>query len=130
MDSTTNRASRVTSHGGFIASLEGMRALAVMAVLLFHLDIPGFSGGYLGVDLFFVISGFIITRNILFDVDRARFSLREFYVRRFRRLYPALLVTVLITLLVAVVIMPPLELEKAAQPSLFAIFSLANFNFW
>lgn len=118
------------SHGGFIPGIEGMRALAVLAVLLYHLDINGIAGGYLGVDLFFVISGFIITRNILLDSDAGRFSLREFYVRRFRRLFPALLATIVLTMLGASAVMPPRELLDAAFSALYAVFSLANFNFW
>ena len=117
-------------HGGFIPSIEGMRALAVLAVLLFHLDLPGLAGGYLGVDLFFVISGFIITRNILSDLGKGKFSLKEFYLRRFRRLFPALVVTVLLTLAVGIMVMPPLELMNTASSAIFALFSLANFNFW
>jgi len=117
-------------HGGFIPSLEGMRALAVVVVLLFHLDIPGTRGGYLGIELFFVISGYIITRNILFDQRAGRFSLRGFYVRRIRRLLPALLVTVLLTLLFALACVPPAELQSTARSAVFAIFSLANINFW
>jgi len=130
MTSTKSFDTTITLHSGFIPSIEGMRALAILAVLLFHLEVPGFSCGYLGVDLFFVISGFIITRNILSDDHRGRFSFREFYVRRFRRLYPALLVTVLLTLLFAAINMPPVELEKTGQSALYALFSLANFNFW
>lgn len=107
-----------------------MRALAVLIVLLFHLDVPGFAGGYLGVDLFFVISGFIITRNILADIHDGGFSIREFYVRRFRRLYPALLVTVLLTVVVAIVALPPVELMNTARSAIFALLSLANFSFW
>jgi peptidoglycan/LPS O-acetylase OafA/YrhL len=118
------------SHGNFIPSIEGMRALAVLVVLFFHLDITGFDGGFLGVDLFFVISGFIITRNILSDLHGGTFFLKEFYVRRFRRLFPALLVTVLVTVVVAVVIVPPVELVNTAKSAIFALFSLANFNFW
>jgi peptidoglycan/LPS O-acetylase OafA/YrhL len=114
----------------FIPSIEGMRALAVLVVLLFHLDIPGFDGGYLGVDLFFVISGFIISRNILSDLRGGTFSLREFYVRRFRRLFPALLVTVLLTLVAALFIVPPIELANTAESAIYALFSLANFHFW
>ena len=64
------------AHGSFIPSIEGLRALAVLAVLLFHLDIPGIAGGFLGVDLFFVISGFIISRNILTDLQGGTFSLK------------------------------------------------------
>lgn len=107
-----------------------MRALAVLVVLLFHLEVPGFAGGYLGVDLFFVISGFIITRNILSDIHGGRFSIRAFYVRRFRRLYPALLVTVLLTTVVGVAALPPVELANTARSAIFALLSLANFSFW
>ncbi len=117
-------------HGSFIPSIEGMRSLAVLVVLLFHLDTPGFDGGFLGVDLFFVISGFIISRNILSDVQGGAFSLREFYIRRFRRLFPALLATVLLTLVVAAVILPPVELVITAKSAIYALFSLANIYFW
>ena len=119
-----------SEHGGFIPSLEGMRALAVILTVLFHLGVEGAGGGYLGIDLFFVISGFIITRNILFDRQTGTFSLRRFYVRRVRRLVPALLVTVLFTLFFGLVWMPPEELGKAARSAFFAVFSVANFDFW
>jgi len=99
-------------------------------VLLFHLDIDRFAGGYLGVDLFFVISGFIITRNILYEQQRNSFTLREFYIRRFRRLFPALVVTVLLTLVAGMFIISPVELVESAKSALFALFSLANFHFW
>lgn len=107
-----------------------MRALAVLAVLLFHLELHGFAGGYLGVDLFFVISGFIITRNLCGDLHGGRFSLRDFYVRRFRRLFPALLVTVLLTLLFSLWLLPPQVLRDSAESALYALFSLANIHFW
>jgi peptidoglycan/LPS O-acetylase OafA/YrhL len=118
------------SHGGFIPSIEGMRAIAVLVVLFFHLDIKFFSGGYLGVDLFFVISGFIITRNILFDLNNENFSIKNFYIRRFRRLFPALAVTILITIIISLLIIPPEQLIKTSQSAISAIFSLANVNFW
>lgn len=120
----------IVSHGSFIPSIEGMRSLAVLVVLLYHLDVTGFDGGFLGVDLFFVISGFIISRNILSDLHGGTFSLREFYIRRIRRLFPALLATVLLTLAVAVVIVPPVELANTSKSAIYALFSLANFNFW
>ena len=71
-----------SEHGGFIPSLEGMRALAVILTVLFHLGVEGAGGGYLGIDLFFVISGVIITRNSLFDRQTGTFSLHRFSVRR------------------------------------------------
>ena len=126
----TSKPGEVFAHGGFIPSIEGMRALAVLVVLLYHLDVSAFEGGFLGVDLFFVISGFIITRNILADLHSGSFSLKEFYIRRFRRLFPALLVSVLLTLVAAILIVPPVELVNTAKSAIFAVFSLANFNFW
>ena len=118
------------SHTAFIPSIEGMRALAVIVVLLFHLEALGLEGGFLGVDLFFVISGFIITRNILSDLRTSEFSLAGFYLRRFRRLFPALIVVVFATLVVGLAVVPPGELEQTAQSSIYALFSVANIHFW
>jgi peptidoglycan/LPS O-acetylase OafA/YrhL len=107
-----------------------MRSLAVLAVLLFHLDVIFFPGGFLGVDLFFVISGFIITRNVLFDIERQRFTLKDFYYRRFRRIIPALVATVFVTLLIALRDVPPTELALTAKSAIYSLFSLGNINFW
>lgn len=76
--------------------IDGLRAVAVLPVLLFHARIPGFRGGYIGVDVFFVISGFLITTLILQDLQAGRFSLRDFYIRRARRILPALFVMLLV----------------------------------
>ena len=69
--------------------IDGMRAIAVMAVILFHLKLSGMEGGFVGVDIFFVISGFLITRILLRDVTAGTFSFSNFYLRRIRRLFPA-----------------------------------------
>lgn len=115
---------------GLIPSIEGMRALAVLAVLLFHLDIPVLGGGYLGVDVFFVISGFVITRSILQQSGRGTFDLSGFYRSRFRRLIPALATVTLITLMSAVPLMPAADLEAAGASALYSAVSLSNFLFW
>jgi peptidoglycan/LPS O-acetylase OafA/YrhL len=70
--------------------IDGLRAIAVLAVLFFHTSVPGFSGGFVGVDVFFVISGFLITSIILKDIRAERFSVARFYERRIRRIFPAL----------------------------------------
>jgi peptidoglycan/LPS O-acetylase OafA/YrhL len=78
--------------------IDGLRALAVIAVILFHSGVPGFEGGYVGVDIFFVISGYLITQ--LLEVSREESvgrTLSAFYLRRMRRILPALLVTCLVT---------------------------------
>ena len=83
--------------GGHVRALDGMRAVAVLLVLLFHLRFPGFSAGFLGVDIFFVLSGFLITSLLLTELDRTgRLSLPEFWARRARRLLPALVVLLLV----------------------------------
>ncbi|MCB1690330.1 MAG: acyltransferase [Halioglobus sp.] len=114
----------------YIPALEGMRSLAVLAVLLFHLETDFVAGGFLGVDLFFIISGFIITRNLLFDMDQQRFSLKDFYYRRFRRIVPALVTTIFFTLLFAILIVPPAELALSAKSAVFSLLSVGNINFW
>ena len=65
--------------------------------MLFHLKVTGFQGGFVGVDVFFVISGYLITRNVMSDIEGGRFSFGEFYLRRTKRIYPALIVTVMAT---------------------------------
>ena len=115
---------------GLIRPLEGMRALAVLAVLLFHLDLPYFDGGYLGVDVFFIISGFIITKNILRQMEDGSFSIPSFYYKRFRRLFPALTITVLGTLIASFIILAPSILRDVGESSVWSLFSLANVHFW
>ena len=81
--------------------IQVLRGIAVLAVLLYHSKLVPMAGGYLGVDIFFVISGFLITKNILSDIDRERFSFQEFYSRRARRLLPAAYCTLIVTTLLA-----------------------------
>src|SRR5262245_64965681 len=80
-------------HRGYIPALDGLRALAVVAVLLYHGDVKWMPGGFLGVDVFFVISGYLITSLLLSDWrEHGRIRFGRFYVRRARRLLPALFV--------------------------------------
>jgi peptidoglycan/LPS O-acetylase OafA/YrhL len=86
--------------GGHVRALDGMRAIAVILVLLFHLQIPAFSSGFVGVDVFFVLSGFLITTLLLTELERTgRISLPNFWARRARRLLPALVVVLLVVAL-------------------------------
>ena len=73
--------------------IQGLRGVAVIAVILFHFDIPPFSGGFIGVDIFFVISGYLMTGIILGRVEAGSFAYGDFFVRRIRRLFPALFAT-------------------------------------
>ena|SRR5436190_6272820 len=82
---------------GYRPDIDGLRALAVMAVILFH-TFPRFvPGGFVGVDIFFVISGYLITQIVLGDLERERFSVANFYARRIRRIFPALIVVLAAT---------------------------------
>ena len=114
----------------FRPEIAGLRAIAVLGVVLFHLKIPGFSGGFAGVDIFFVISGYLITRNILSDLDAGGFSFANFYIRRTRRIFPALVVTVLVTYIVAALWCSPLMFLDIAKEATHALLSIANIQYW
>ncbi|WP_157962066.1 acyltransferase family protein [Acuticoccus kandeliae] len=110
--------------------IDGLRAVAVVPVVLFHAGVPFFEGGYLGVDVFFVVSGYLITTIILDDIAAHRFSLLTFYERRFRRILPAYVVVMLASMVFGWLWMMPDQLRNFGQ-SLFAssIFS-SNILFW
>jgi peptidoglycan/LPS O-acetylase OafA/YrhL len=81
--------------------IDGLRALAVIPVILFHVGYTAFSGGYVGVDIFFVISGYLITSIIIGDLEKGQFSIARFYERRARRILPALFVVLVVTSVMA-----------------------------
>ena len=110
--------------------IDGLRAVAVLVVLLFHVGVRGFGGGFVGVDVFFVISGFLITGNIKADIDRGTFSFARFYLRRARRLFPALFATLALSFAAGAVWFSPEHLEKLGHSLIAAITSLSNFYFW
>jgi peptidoglycan/LPS O-acetylase OafA/YrhL len=111
--------------------IDGRRALAVIAVVLFHHEVPGFGGGYVGVDVFFVISGYLITQ--LLQVAReesARHSLVAFYLRRIRRILPALFATCLVTAAAGVVLFAPDELVNLGKFLAATPLLLSNVAAW
>ena len=115
----------------FRRDVEGLRALGVLAVLIFHTGFRRFlPGGFAGVDIFFVISGFLITSNILAQAGAGTFSFSGFYVRRIRRLFPALLCTIAVTLVASAIFSAPGELAKTAESTIAATFSVSNIYFW
>lgn len=107
------------------ADIDGLRALAVIPVLLFHAELPGFAGGYVGVDIFFVISGYLITRIVLRDLSAGRFSLMTFLERRVRRILPALYAVMAACVVPAWFLMLADDFENFGQ-SLFATAVSAN----
>ena len=92
---------RTYSHPKYRSDIDGLRAVAVVPVLLYHAGIPGFGGGYVGVDVFFVISGFLITQLIHGELQEGRFSLVTFYERRMRRIFPALIAMLVVASIIA-----------------------------
>src|SRR6516165_4176526 len=114
----------------FRSEIAGLRAIAVIGVVLFHLKVAGIQGGFVGVDVFFVISGYLITRNILRDVALDRFSFGGFYVRRARRILPALIATVVLTYLAGALRCSPLMFHDLAKECTHALLSIANIQYW
>src|SRR5450755_2902581 len=96
--------------------IDGLRAIAVLAVILYHAEVPGFGGGYVGVDVFFVISGYLITQLLAGSAEKPlRSRLRDFYIRRARRILPALCATSLIVAVASAVILLPWDLANLGR---------------
>ena len=112
----------------YVKEIDGLRAVAVLSVVLFHVQYEWLGGGFVGVDVFFVISGFLISRIILNELDAGTFSVARFYERRIRRIAPAL-IAMLIVCTGFLVVLPPAE-STAIRNALFAaLFSASNFWF-
>lgn len=110
--------------------IDGLRSIAVLCVIFFHFDIPGFSGGFIGVDIFFVISGFLISRLLLEEFKANQFSFTNFFIRRARRLFPALFFTLLATFVGGLILFSPEDMEKLSGSLVYALMSLSNIFFW
>ena len=109
--------------------IDGLRAVAVLLVVFNHLHTRA-TGGYIGVDVFFVISGYLISSHIMTEMAAGTFSLAEFYERRIRRILPALLVMLLAVTVLAYLYFVPSEIEAYALSLLAALFSISNMVFW
>ena len=110
--------------------IDGLRAFAVLAVILYHLGVPFVTGGFIGVDIFFVISGFLITRTIQNDIAKGRFTIAYFYLKRIRRIVPALFVVTLSTMLFALFILPLSEMKEFAKSVVSVATFTSNLFFW
>ena len=110
--------------------IDGLRAFAIIPVVVFHSGLSVASGGFVGVDIFFVISGYLITKIIHDQIVEGRFSYVNFYERRIRRIMPALVVVVVTTLAASYFVSLPEQLLRTATSSFAAIFAVSNIYFW
>lgn len=117
------------AHLAYRSDIDGLRALAILPVVLFHAEIPGISGGFVGVDVFFVISGYLMSSLIAGEMAKGEFSLLNFYQRRIRRIFPALFAMMAACAIVAWFALMPLELSYFARSMTAAALFMSNVQF-
>ena len=110
--------------------IDGLRALAVIPVIFYHGKFNLFQGGFIGVDIFFVISGYLITRIIFSEIFQSSFSILNFYERRARRILPALFIVLLFSLVLGWLLLPPMEFRSFGQSLGFVSIFASNAFFW
>jgi peptidoglycan/LPS O-acetylase OafA/YrhL len=110
--------------------IDGLRAIAVLPVILFHAGFQIFSGGFVGVDVFFVISGYLITTIILSELEQGQFSIVKFYERRARRILPALFLVMFLCIPFAWVWLSPIDMKDFSQSLVAVPVFASNFLFW
>lgn len=114
----------------FRPDVEGLRGIAILLVVLFHCAVPGFGGGFIGVDIFFALSGYLITNLIVNEIERnGRLNFRQFYARRVRRLLPASGLVVVATLLLGFALYSPLEQAAHASMARYTLLYISNYLF-
>jgi peptidoglycan/LPS O-acetylase OafA/YrhL len=127
---TTRRRDASGQKEGFRPDLEGLRAIAVVLVLLYHASVPGVTGGFVGVDVFFVLSGFLISGLLIRELDATgTISLAAFYARRARRLLPAVALLILVTVVASTVVLSPLRAGEVAKDGIAAALYTSNLRF-
>ena len=114
----------------FRRDINGLRAIAVLAVLCFHFGISPLHGGFVGVDVFFVISGFLMTQILTLQIERGKIDVLKFYMARVLRILPALVGATLTTLLLASMLLLPYQFITAAQEAFYAVTFIINIYFW
>lgn len=117
-------------HKDYRKDIDGLRAIAVLAVIIHHLNQNLLSGGFIGVDIFFVISGFLITSHLYNALKTNTFSFSTFYKKRINRIVPALLTVIIVSLCVSLIILSPADLIRIANSALTSLSGLSNIYFW
>lgn len=119
-----------TAATGYRPDIDGLRAIAVLLVMLYHAGVPGLGGGFVGVDVFFVLTGFLITGLVVRAMDGGTFRFGQFYLRRLRRLMPAALLMLVVTSVAAWFLLLPEAFVAYADSLRFALLSASNVHFW
>ena len=114
----------------YLSHLDGLRMISVISVIVFHLSDNFLPGGYIGVDIFFLISGYIITKLINQEINENKFNLLNFYNRRIRRIVPVLSVAIITTLFFSYFILVPKSLMNISNSAVSSILFFSNFYFW
>ncbi|MGA2304181.1 MAG: acyltransferase family protein [Acidimicrobiales bacterium] len=128
--STTHGRDRRRRRGDFRPDIEGLRAVAILAVVAYHAGLSAIPGGYVGVDVFFVISGFLITEHLGRELAASgRISFGAFYARRARRLLPSALLVIGVTVAVSCAVLPPLQAMVVAKDGLANAFYVGNYRY-
>ena len=109
--------------------IDGLRAVAVLPVIFYHAGLNFFDGGYVGVDIFFIISGYLITTILITDLEIGKFNLLSFYERRARRILPALFLVMILTSLISFIFMSPGSMKSFSQSQVATSLFLSNFLF-
>lgn len=117
--------------GTYRSDIDGLRTVAIVVVVAFHVGLPGFSGGFVGVDVFFVISGFLITGLLVREQERSgRIDILDFYARRVRRLVPAMSLVLVAVMILGLVFLLPTGEQQAFAKSVLAVTGfVSNFHF-
>lgn len=122
--------SNIRKNKNYRPDIDGLRAISVISVIFYHFKIPFFEGGFVGVDIFFVISGYLITQNIISLIDNNEFNFSTFYFRRVRRLIPSLLTVILATFMVSLFVLSPEDMSSLSGSVVYAITGISNIYFW
>lgn len=117
-------------HPEYRRDIDGLRAVAVMFVVIYHAFPSVVPAGFIGVDIFFVISGCLISRLIFIELEQRRFAFQEFYCRRARRILPALLVFLAVVLIAGYLMMTPDEFSELGLQVAASVLFVANLSFW
>lgn len=120
----------VFAHAPYRADIDGLRAIAVLAVVIFHIKESVLPGGFVGVDIFFVISGFLISQQLYKSIGQGSFSLLDFYQRRVKRIVPAMLVVTAVTTILSQIFFRPEDAAAVAKSAIASSLSAGNIYFW